>query len=42
MVSTYQRHILYKKKVAHKTFSDAAFDGTYKLEYIKEGYVCED
>ena len=23
----------------YKTFNDAAFDGTYKLEYIKEGYV---
>jgi hypothetical protein len=23
----------------YKTFSDAAFDGTYKLESIKEGYV---
>ena len=31
-------HPLYKPG-RYKTFSDAAFDGTYKLESIKEGYV---
>lgn len=31
-------HPLYKAG-RYKTFSDAAFDGTYKLESIKEGYV---
>ena len=31
-------HPLYKPG-KYKTFSDAAFDGTYKLESIKEGYV---
>ena len=32
------KHPLYKPG-RYKTFSDAAFDGTYKLESIKEGYV---
>jgi hypothetical protein len=27
------------KPGCYKTFSDAAFDGTYKLDSIKEGYV---
>jgi len=31
-------HPLYKPG-NYKTFSDAAFDGTYKLDAIKEGYV---
>ena len=31
-------HPLYKPG-RYKTFSDAAFDGTYKLDSIKEGYV---
>lgn len=31
-------HPLYKAG-RYKTFSDAAFDGTYKLDSIKEGYV---
>ena len=31
-------HPLYKPG-KYKTFSDAAFDGTYKLDSIKEGYV---
>ena len=31
-------HPLYKPG-NYKTFSDAAFDGTYKLDSIKEGYV---
>ena len=31
-------HPLYKAG-CYKTFSDAAFDGTYKLDSIKEGYV---
>ena len=33
-----QSHPLYKPG-RYKTFSDAAFDGTYKLDSIKEGYV---
>ena len=33
-----RKHPLYKPG-KYKTFSDAAFDGTYKLESIKEGYV---
>ena len=33
-----RKHPLYKPG-RYKTFSDAAFDGTYKLESIKEGYV---
>ena len=33
-----RKHPLYKPG-KYKTFSDAAFDGTYKLEAIKEGYV---
>jgi hypothetical protein len=33
-----KRHPLYKPG-RYKTFSDAAFDGTYKLDTIKEGYV---
>ena len=33
-----RKHPLYKPG-NYKTFSDAAFDGTYKLESIKEGYV---
>ena len=33
-----RRHPLYKPG-NYKTFSDAAFDGTYKLDSIKEGYV---
>ena len=33
-----QSHPLYKAG-RYKTFSDAAFDGTYKLDSIKEGYV---
>ena len=32
------KHPLYKPG-RYKTFSDAAFDGTYKLDSIKEGYV---
>ena len=32
------KHPLYKAG-RYKTFSDAAFDGTYKLDSIKEGYV---
>ena len=32
------KHPLYKPG-HYKTFSDAAFDGTYKLDSIKEGYV---
>ena len=33
-----RKHPLYKPG-RYKTFSDAAFDGTYKLDSIKEGYV---
>ena len=33
-----RKHPLYKPG-KYKTFSDAAFDGTYKLDSIKEGYV---
>ena len=33
-----RHHPLYKPG-RYKTFSDAAFDGTYKLDTIKEGYV---
>lgn len=33
-----RKHPLYKPG-NYKTFSDAAFDGTYKLDSIKEGYV---
>jgi len=33
-----RNHPLYKAG-RYKTFSDAAFDGTYKLDSIKEGYV---
>ena len=33
-----QTHPLWKPG-RYKTFSDAAFDGTYKLDNIKEGYV---
>ena len=33
-----KRHPLYKPG-KYKTFEDAAFDGTYKLDSIKEGYV---
>jgi hypothetical protein len=33
-----RKHPLYKPG-RYKTFNDAAFDGTYKLENIKEGYV---
>jgi len=32
------KHPLYKPG-RYKTFNDAAFDGTYKLDNIKEGYV---
>lgn len=32
------KHPLHKAG-SYKTFSDAAFDGTYKLDSIKEGYV---
>ena len=33
-----RKHPLYKPG-KYKTFNDAAFDGTYKLDSIKEGYV---
>lgn len=33
-----RKHPLYKPG-RYKTFNDAAFEGTYKLENIKEGYV---
>ena len=33
-----KKHPLFKPG-RYKTFSDAAFDGTYKLDNIKEGYV---
>jgi len=33
-----RKHPLYKPG-RYKTFNDAAFDGTYKLDNIKEGYV---